>query len=336
MKKKRSIIITVLILISLILLMFLIINNIADMTWIKEASTNTTDSLSVTSDSTSDINSNLTTKDDSVKETMDTNQLTDSDVSESASQDTAENPKIDNISNPERGSDLANTFDQTSSEPLSRKSLRKLEAGSILELDESAENIMDDCFYYEEIKDDIKARIQGKSYKDDCTVPYEDLRYVRVLYYGFDEKTHIGELIVNKAISSDIVDIFAELYENKYPIERMVLVDEYDADDNASMAANNTSSFNYRTVPGAKHLSKHALGLAIDINPLYNPYIQYNGNETTILPPEGSKYADRTLDCPYYINENDLCYKAFTKRGFTWGGFWKTSPDYQHFQKTIE
>lgn len=223
------------------------------------------------------------------------------------------------------------------SEPLNRESLRKLNAGTVInpELLESADNIIDLCFYYEEIKDDIKARIQGKSYKDDCTVPYEDLRYVRVLYYGFDEKTHIGELIVNKTIASDIVDIFAELYENQYPIERMVLVDEYDANDNASMADNNTSSFNYRAVPGSTHLSKHALGLAIDINPLYNPYIRYDSNETTVLPVEGSKYADRSLDCPYYINEEDLCYKAFTKRGFTWGGIWKNSPDYQHFQKTV-
>ncbi|QHQ63643.1 M15 family peptidase [Anaerocolumna sedimenticola] len=194
---------------------------------------------------------------------------------------------------------------------------------------------MNNCFYSEKIKDDIKKRIMGKSYKEDCTVPFEELRYVRVLYYGFDKKTHIGELIVNKAIASDIVAIFTELYENKYPIEQMVLVDEYEADDNASMAANNTSSFNYRVVPGSNHLSKHALGLAIDINPLYNPYIQYTEEGTIILPEEGSKYADRTLDCPYYINEDDLCYKAFTKRGFTWGGFWETEPDFQHFQKSF-
>jgi len=116
----------------------------------------------------------------------------------------------------------------------------------------------------------------------------------------------------------------------------MVLVDEYNADDNTSMAANNTSSFNFRLVPGSTHLSKHALGLAIDINPLYNPYIQYNENETIILPEEGIPYADRTLNCPYYINEDDLCYQAFTKLGFTWGGFWKTDPDYQHFQKTLD
>lgn len=231
----------------------------------------------------------------------------------------------------DRGSDK-----QASTTPMTQKALRKLTAGTVLDITEPGETIMNNCFYFEEMKADIKARIKGKSYKDDCTVPYEDLRYVRVLYYGFDEKTHIGELIVNKAIASDIVDIFTELYEKQYPIERMVLVDEYDAEDNASMAADNTSSFNYRSVPGSTHLSKHALGLAIDINPLYNPYIQYTNKGTTILPVEGTEYADRTLDCPYYIDENDLCYQAFTKRGFTWGGFWEDEPDYQHFQKTID
>ena len=216
-----------------------------------------------------------------------------------------------------------------------KEALRKVPAGSVIEVKELGDNLMDNCFYNEEIKGDIKKRIIGNSYKKDCTVPFEDLRYVRVLYYGFDKETHIGELIVNKEIASDIVVIFTELYESKYPIERMVLVDEYNADDNASMAANNTSSFNYRSVPGSTHLSRHALGLAIDINPLYNPYIQYTDKRTIILPEEGSKYADRTLDCPYYINEDDLCYKAFTKRGFTWGGFWETEPDFQHFQKSI-
>ncbi len=229
-----------------------------------------------------------------------------------------------------RGSDKP-----ASTAPMTQKALRKLAAGTILDITEPGDIIMNNCFYFEEIKEDIKIRIQGKSYKEDCTVPFEDLRYIRVLYYGFDEETHIGELIVNKAIAADIVDIFAELYEKQYPIESMVLVDEFDADDNTSMAADNTSSFNYRCVPGSTHLSKHALGLAIDINPLYNPYIQYTKNGTTVLPVEGTDYADRTLDNPYYIDENDLCYQAFTKRGFTWGGFWKDEPDYQHFQKTI-
>lgn len=276
----------------------------------------------------SDKNSGTAASDTTHLTSQVSNETKDSKSTDTIVSDTAETDT--NKTAEQRGSDK-----QASTAPMTQKALRKLDAGTILDLTEPGDIIMNNCFYFEEIKDDIKARIQGKSYKEDCKVPYEDLRYVRVLYYGFDEKTHIGELIVNKAIAPDIVDIFTELYEKQYPIEQMVLVDEYDADDNTSMAADNTSSFNYRCVPGSTHLSKHALGLAIDINPLYNPYIQYTKNGTTVLPVEGTEYADRTLDCPYYIDENDLCYQAFTKRGFTWGGFWEDEPDYQHFQKTI-
>lgn len=217
-----------------------------------------------------------------------------------------------------------------------KESLSQLPAATIININEVKYSEMDTYFYYEEISENIYSRIKGKSYGEDCTVPLDDLRYVRVLHYGFDKKTHIGELIVNKEIAKDIIEIFKELYEAKYPIERMVLVDEYNADDNTSMAANNTSSFNYRPVPGANHLSKHALGLAIDINPLYNPYVQYDDNETIILPVEGTKYADRSLNNPYYIKENDILFNAFNKRGFNWGGFWKSEPDYQHFVKKID
>lgn len=191
-------------------------------------------------------------------------------------------------------------------------------------------------FYYEELSDEIKARIAGKSYKEDCDVPYEELRYCKILYWGFDEETYEGELIVNKAIAQDIIEIFKELYDIKYPIERMVLVDEYDAEDNVSMAADNTSAFNYRKVDGTDHISLHSYGLAIDINPLYNPYVRGSGDDTIITPENGAEYADRTLDCSYYINSGDACYEAFTERGFTWGGDWKNSKDYQHFQKKIQ
>lgn len=191
-------------------------------------------------------------------------------------------------------------------------------------------------FYYEEISEAIKVRIEGKSYGKDCDVPYEELRYVSVTYYGFDGDPHSGELIVNKAIAEDIVAIFKELYEAKYPIERMVLVDEYDADDNASMAANNSSAFNYRKVDGTDRLSNHSYGLAIDINPLYNPYVRKRDGKKIVTPEEGAEYADRSLSNPYYIHEGDACYEAFIKRGFTWGGEWKNSKDYQHFEKKAE
>ncbi len=190
-------------------------------------------------------------------------------------------------------------------------------------------------FYYEELTKEIKERINGKSYGESCTVPYEELRYVSVLYWGFDDQTHTGEMIVNKAIAEDVIAIFSELYEAKYPIERMVLVDEYDADDNISMAANNSSAFNYRVIEGTNRISKHSYGLAIDINPLYNPYVHEMDGERVVTPVEGERYEDRSLECPYFIQEGDICYQAFIKRGFTWGGEWKNNKDYQHFQKEL-
>jgi len=191
-------------------------------------------------------------------------------------------------------------------------------------------------FYYEVIPDSVKIRIMGKSYGENCDVPLEDLRYVGVLYWGFDLETHRGELIVNRAIATDIVDIFKELYEYKYPIEQMVLVDEYNADDNTSMAADNSSAFNYRNIDGTSRKSLHSYGLAIDINPRYNPYVRGSGEKLIITPDNGIEYADRLLDCPYYIKKDDLCYQAFINRGFTWGGEWTTQKDYQHFQKTLD
>ena len=188
-------------------------------------------------------------------------------------------------------------------------------------------------FFYEPITDKIKARINGLSYKEDCTVPYEDLRYLNVLYCNFDGESTTGEIICNKAIAQDLVEIFYELYINDYPIEKIKLIDEYNADDDLSCAENNTSSFNYRVVGGTTKLSKHALGLAIDINPFYNPYVTYPNGVERISPPGSEPYANRNADLPYMIKKGDLCYNLFIQHGFTWGGEWNTLKDYQHFQK---
>lgn len=191
-------------------------------------------------------------------------------------------------------------------------------------------------FYYEPLSDSIKQRITGISYPETgCTVPYEDLNYVGLLYIDFNGEEQEGELICNKAIAQDMVEIFYELYRNEYHIERIRLIDEYDGDDTLSMLDNNTSCFNYRVVDGTNNLSKHALGCAIDINPFYNPYVVFNRGENgeTYISPKGSEiYADRSKDFPYKIDENDLCYKLFIEHGFTWGGNWNSSKDYQHFQ----
>ena len=215
----------------------------------------------------------------------------------------------------------------------------------------------DSSFYYEPLSDELIARITGISYPvteseqktlsldavnviSDDTVPavsYEELRYLKVLYYDFHGEVKEGELICNAAIADDLKEIFYTLYENKYPIEKIKLIDEYGGDDTASMTDNNTSCFNYRVVDGSTSLSKHALGCAIDINPYYNPYVVFhkNGSDQTYISPAGSEiYADRSQDFAYKIDENDLCYQLFKEHGFTWGGDWRSCKDYQHFQKT--
>ena len=188
-------------------------------------------------------------------------------------------------------------------------------------------------FYQQEITDHIFSRIEGKSFKANCTTSREDLRYLRVLHYNKDREVQEGELICHKDIAEDLLAIFQELYKAAYPIERMVLIDEYDADDEASMRANNTSAFNFRYASGMKRLSSHSTGMAIDINPLYTPLVKHREGQTRVFPTTAAAYMDRTKYFPYKIEKGDLCYRLFKKYGFSWGGDWKSSKDYQHFEK---
>ena len=188
-------------------------------------------------------------------------------------------------------------------------------------------------FCQEEISDAVFCRMMGKSYKEECTTPREELRYLRVLHYNKVGEELQGELVCHKDIADDLLAIFRELYQAKYPIERMVLIDEYDADDEASMRANNTSAFNFRKASGMRTLSKHSTGMAIDINPLYNPLVKHREGRTRVYPSNATPYIDRSLDFPYKIVKGDLCYRLFMKYGFSWGGDWKSSKDYQHFEK---
>ncbi len=191
-------------------------------------------------------------------------------------------------------------------------------------------------FFPTAITEDIFARISGLSYKKNCTVPREELRYIKVLHYDFNGEIQEGELIVNAGIADDAANVFRELYESCYPIEKIRLVDEYGADDNRSMADNNTSAFNFRTIDGSRKLSNHAQGFAIDINPLYNPYVRTKNGAVQVLPENAAGYADRTAGHPYFIRQGDACYQIFAKYGFSWGGEWEHSKDYQHFEKTAE
>lgn len=219
--------------------------------------------------------------------------------------------------------------------------LEGYKAGDVI-FDEAVDfNDLGRYFKSYEISDELFARIYGddKSYKTYCTVPREDLRYLKLLHYGFDGKVYVGELMVNTLLADEVCEIFRILFENRYQIEKMYLIDDYNADDNASIADNNTSAFNYRAVTGGTSLSNHAGGCAIDINPLNNPYVLYNENgELTWSDPEVEKYLDREAPDAYerhMINHDDLCYKLFAERGWTWGGDWDNPVDYQHFEKVV-
>lgn len=188
----------------------------------------------------------------------------------------------------------------------------------------------DNFFYVEEISDAIFERMWEKSYKDYCTVPREELRYIRCLHKDINGQTKVGELVMNVAVADTVCEIFKKLYEASFPIENMRLVDEYNADDELSIMHDNTSAFNFRTVAGTNEISKHAYGLAIDINPYYNVY--YIPSEDYIFPEDGWEYLNRDSDFPYKVEPGDLCYELFTEAGFEWGGWWTYNTDYQHFQ----
>lgn len=206
-----------------------------------------------------------------------------------------------------------------------------LPAETVLSFEEVGAYGEDACFTVDPISDAVFERMIGKTYKNDCTIPRDELRYIRVLHKNIDDEILIGELVMHESVADEICEIFYELYQANYPIERMRLADDYDANDRASMADNNTSGFNFRLVEGTNNLSNHARGLALDINPYYNPYcIPGTGY---VSPPGADAYADRSADFPYKIEEGDLLYTLFMKHGFRWGGHWNSPKDYQHFEK---
>lgn len=209
--------------------------------------------------------------------------------------------------------------------------IRERKAGEMISPSEVETIGVDSCFVYMDISCEIFERIDGISYNKGCRIALEELRYLKVIHTDKDQQIYVGELICNRAIADDIVEILKTLYLANYPIERMVLVDEYGADDNTSMRDNNSSAFNYRVISGTDRLSNHSWGVAIDINPLYNPYVR----GSLIEPIEGREYVDRTISHPYMIYKDDLCYREFIKHGFSWGGDWSKSKDYQHFEKPL-
>lgn len=186
----------------------------------------------------------------------------------------------------------------------------------------------------EEISGEVEQLMTGRSYKPGCPVTLQDLRQITVSHWDFNDQVQTGQMVVHKQLADELLAIFRELFDGKFPIARMRLIDHYEADDDKSMADNNSSCFCFRpntTTPNIH--SNHSYGIAIDINPLVNPYVKGD----RVLPPDGRKYLDRTKEYKGGIiaSIDNICYKAFTSRGYEWGGSWPDRQDYQHFSKKL-
>ena len=160
----------------------------------------------------------------------------------------------------------------------------------------------------------------------------EDIRNAQALvairYVSFDGAMHQGQIVVHKAVAEEVKEIFDELLSHKFPIEVAKPIVAYDWDDQASMTANNTSAFNYRTIAGTDRLSNHAYGLAIDVNPRLNPFVKGD-----VIEPAGATYDP---DIPGTLAADSPAVLAFKKRGWEWGGDWETLKDWQHFEKKLK
>ena len=177
----------------------------------------------------------------------------------------------------------------------------------------------------------VTAAELGASWRPGCPVGPGRLRRVGVDYLGFDGQTHRGELIVHEDLAAEVIAIFERLYRLRYPIEKIRTVERYPAaDDELSMEDNNTSAFNCRSIPGTGRWSEHAYGRAIDLNPSLNPCIYADG---TFQPRTAGAYSDRTRTDPGLLHDGDPAERAFSDRGWQWGGAWANPIDYQHFER---
>jgi hypothetical protein len=166
------------------------------------------------------------------------------------------------------------------------------------------------------------------SWHPGCPVPVSGLRLIKMTYWGMDHKPHGGQLVVNASVVKNVVSVFKKLYDGRYPIRRMELVDVYKGSDFDSIEADNTSAFNCRNATGSSSWSQHAYGLAIDINTCENPYVTTSGQ---VAHKNCVKFRDRSRRDPGLIHNGDLVVRSFEGIGWGWGGLWNGDKDYQHF-----
>ena len=180
------------------------------------------------------------------------------------------------------------------------------------------------------LSSDLRAAMTGVSWKEGCPASLDELQLLRISHWDAQGAIAQGELVVAAAVAADLLQVFQRIYDGRFPIARMERIDLYGGDDDASMAANNSSAFNCRRVGGSSRWSRHAYGTAIDINPLWNPWVKGQRVE----PPAGAEYADRAQVRSGMLVAGDAAVRAFDELGWGWGGRWTSSRDYQHFSQS--
>lgn len=193
--------------------------------------------------------------------------------------------------------------------------------------EETSNNTQQQDFFISKLTDTEKrALINSGAYNDDCPVPLSKLNTVHIKYIDFKGNLKNGEIIVFHAISSKVLELFKKLYEIQFPLESVKPIYYFNGNDDLSMDANNTTAFHCRPITGGKKLSKHSYGIAIDINPIQNPYIK----GSIILPSKGKSYINRS---PFKKGMLENVVDIFKTYGFSmWAGNWKTQKDYMHFE----
>jgi D-alanyl-D-alanine carboxypeptidase len=174
----------------------------------------------------------------------------------------------------------------------------------------------------------LRARMSKDSWHPGCPVTLDQLSYLRISYWGFDKRAHLGQMVVNAAVVGGLRHVFATLFKARFPIRHMWLVDRFGGSDYNSIQADNTSAFNCRDATGSTRWSEHAYGEAVDVDPIENPYVYANGTTThsASIP-----YVNRSDVRPGMAVRGGTLVRAFASIGWGWGGDWPPPRDYQHF-----
>ncbi len=181
----------------------------------------------------------------------------------------------------------------------------------------------------------LRAEMRGTTWKPGCPVPLEDLRVLHFNYWGFDGVVQRGPLVTNADVAEDLLWVFRQLFDARFPIKRVGLSREFVPErfqPTISSKRSVTASFNCRPVitplgPG-DDFSQHAYGLAIDVNPVQNPFVTADG---FVRNTEARPYVDRSKDLTGMIHAGDVVVRSFAAIGWEWGGFWSGGKDYMHF-----